>query len=82
MLTKAGILNEDYRTNSLIITDIKSQFPLIEATIRKLDVPVPQILIQVEMLDISKTTSDLIGVKWGDTPLVFGGASKSTFLAI
>jgi len=42
MLTKAGILNEDYRTNSLIIR-ISKPIPFDRSTIRKLDVPVPQI---------------------------------------
>lgn len=80
VLSKAGILAEDTRTNSFIITDVQSRFVLIEETIAKLDVPVPQILIQVEMLDISKTTSDLMGAKWGTTPLTFAGAAKATFL--
>ncbi len=78
-LSKSGTLIEDARTNSLIVTDLESQFGLIENTIAKLDVPVPQILIEVEMLDISKNTSDLMGVKFGDTPLSFTGASKGAF---
>jgi type IV pilus assembly protein PilQ len=80
ILSKSGILVEDPRTNSLIVTDLKSNFPVIENTISKLDKAIPQILIEVEMLDISKITSDLMGVKWGDTPFAFGGASKSTLL--
>lgn len=78
LLSKNGVMIEDARTNSLIITDITSRFPLIEDTIAKLDVPVPQILIQVEMLDISKTASDLLGVKWGPNMLRFKGAAKPT----
>ena len=80
VLSKSGTLVEDPRTNSLIVTDVESQFPVIENTIAKLDVPVPQILIEVEMLDISKITSDLMGVKFGDTPLSFKGAVKDTLL--
>ena len=78
VLTKAGALVEDARTNSLIVTDIESQFSVIEDTITRLDVPVFQVLIEVEMLDISKNTSDLMGVKFGDTPLNFTGAAKKT----
>ncbi len=80
VLTKAGTLVEDARTNSLIVTDVESRFPVIEQAIAKLDVPVPQILIEVEMLDISKNTSDLMGVKFGSAPLTFAGASKTAFL--
>ncbi len=80
VLTSSGTVVEDSRTNSLIVTDAENQFPVIEATIAKMDVPVPQILIEVEMLDISKTTADLIGTKWGDTIFKFTGASKGSLL--
>ena len=80
VLSKSGTLVEDARTNSLIVTDVESQFGLIENTIAKLDVPVPQILIEVEMLDVSKVTSDLMGVKFGNSPFSFKGASKDTFI--
>lgn len=76
ILTVDGKILEDPRTNSLIITDIPSQFPIIEKTIAKLDVPAPQILIEVEMIDISKRTSDLLGVKYGSTLLSFTGAKR------
>lgn len=78
MLTPDGKIIEDSRTNSLIVTDIPVQFPLIEQTIARLDVRVPQILIEVEMLDISKITADLIGAKFGDTPFTFNGAERDT----
>src|SRR3989338_7047237 len=61
MLSSDGKIIEDSRTNSLIVTDIPIQFPLIEQTIARLDVRIPQILIEVEMLDISQTAADLIG---------------------
>ncbi|MDD3374979.1 MAG: secretin N-terminal domain-containing protein, partial [Candidatus Omnitrophica bacterium] len=77
ILTKSGSVIQDARTNSLIVTDIPSQFPVIEKTIAKLDLPVPQILIEIEMLDISKTTGELIGVKIGDSPLSFSGGQRS-----
>lgn len=80
LLTENGSIVEDERTNSLIVTDEARSFPAIEQTIADLDVRVPQILIQVEMLDISKGTADLLGVKFGDTPLTFkGGEQDSIF---
>lgn len=78
ILTPDGKIIEDSRTNSLIVTDIPIQFPRIEQTIARLDVRVPQILIEVEMLDISKTSADLLGAKFGDTPLTFNGAERDT----
>ncbi len=79
VLTTNGRITENPRTNSLIITDVAAQFPLIEETIAKLDVPIAQILIEVEMLDISKQTADLLGMKYGSTPVTFTGASRTLF---
>ncbi len=80
-LSKAGKLMEDPRTNSLIITDVPQQFEIIEKTIADLDVPVPQILIEVEMLDVSKATADILGVTYGTgtnfIPLTFTGGAKA-----
>ena len=78
-LSTVGKVVVDARTNSLVITDVPAQFDLIESTISKLDVPVPQILIEVEMLDVSKSTEDQMGIKYGANPLAFvGGGTKST----
>jgi type IV pilus assembly protein PilQ len=76
VLSNIGNVIEDPRTNSLIITDIPSQFPFIERTIARLDVKVAQILIEVEMLDVSKTDADKLGIRYGDTPLVFTGGAR------
>ena len=76
-LSADGKIVEDTRTNSLIITDVPAQFEIIESTIARLDVPVPQILIEVEMLDVSKSTGDQLGIQYGATPLIFTGGTKA-----
>ncbi len=76
ILTPKGKVIEDTRTNSLIITDIASNFINVERTITRLDVAIPQILIEVEMLEVAKDVADQIGIKVGATPLSFSGASK------
>lgn len=78
VLSSDGSIVEDSRTNSLIITDIPSQFPSIEQVLTRLDVRIPQIMIEVEMLDISKGTADLLGVKFGNEILNASGSSKKT----
>ncbi len=78
VLTSSGTLVEDPRTNSFIISDVPGQFPLIEQTLARLDVPIPQILIEVEMLDVAKNTADKLGVKFGETPLTFKGGERDT----
>jgi type II secretory pathway component GspD/PulD (secretin) len=80
LLSENGSIIEDARTNSLIVTDIPSKMPVIAQAIAGLDVPVPQIMIEVEMLDVSKNTVDKMGIKWPQTPFTFSvtGASISS----
>lgn len=76
ILTAKGKIMEDPRTNSLTVTDIASNFTNIETAIAKLDIAVPQVLIEVEMLEVSKENADKIGIKYGETPLTFTGAER------
>lgn len=69
MLTENGSIIEDYRTNSLIVTDIPSRMPVISSIITALDISVPAVMLEVEMLDVSKSNVDKIGLKFGQTPL-------------
>lgn len=81
VLTAAGKISEDSRTNSLVITDVPSVFPRIEQIIAKLDIPVSQVLIDVEMLDVSKNVVDKMGFEFSDTPftlLMPNGSLKKT----
>ncbi len=81
--SKDGTFEEDSRTNSLIITDVPDRFPVIEDTIAKLDVPVLQILVEVEMLDVSKVNAEKIGITYGSSakPLIsLTGASQENLL--
>jgi type IV pilus assembly protein PilQ len=64
LLSKEGSIIEEPRTNSFIITDIPSRFPAIEETIKRLDIPVPQVMLEVEMLDVSKNIVDKLGIKF------------------
>jgi type IV pilus assembly protein PilQ len=61
ILSNDGKISEDKSTNSLIITDIPSRFPEIEHLIACLDVPQPQVMLDVEILDVSKNVVDKLG---------------------
>ncbi|MFA5362345.1 MAG: secretin N-terminal domain-containing protein [Candidatus Omnitrophota bacterium] len=63
LLSEAGTVIEDARTNSLIINDIPSKIPVITQLIAALDVSQPQVMLEVEMLDVSKNTVDKMGFK-------------------
>ena len=75
LMTKDGSVIEDYRTNSLIVQDIPIRMPVIAETIAKLDVQTPLVRIEVEMLDVSKSLVDAMGLKFGKSPftMVFTG---------
>ncbi|MBD3264831.1 MAG: hypothetical protein GF375_06990 [Candidatus Omnitrophica bacterium] len=62
VLTEHGTVTEEPRTNSLIISDVPSQFPAIDKVIDELDKPVKKIVIEVEVLDILKESLDELGM--------------------
>ncbi|MFC1804230.1 secretin N-terminal domain-containing protein [Candidatus Omnitrophota bacterium] len=81
LLSSHGSLIEDYRTNSLIVTDLPSRMPVIAQTIASLDISIPQILLEVEMLDVSKNVVDQLGVDWPSTlaNLTISGTRETRF---
>jgi type II secretory pathway component GspD/PulD (secretin) len=68
LLSSVGSVIEDFRTNSIIVTDTPMKMKVISQVVAALDVAVPQIMLEVEMLDVSKNAVDLVGFKFGDTP--------------
>ncbi|MBL7151159.1 MAG: secretin and TonB N-terminal domain-containing protein [Candidatus Omnitrophica bacterium] len=64
LLSKAGNIIEDPRTNSLIITDTPNRMEVIAKVIASLDIPQPQVMLEVEMLDVNKNAVDKLGLNW------------------
>ena len=87
LLTKDGSIIEDSRTNSLIITDVPENISIIGQFIASLDIPTPQVMLEVEMLDVSKKLVDHLGFKFGSegsginpfTLIIPGGFSSGSF---
>ncbi|MCX5705547.1 MAG: hypothetical protein NTZ92_05785 [Candidatus Omnitrophica bacterium] len=81
ILSTNGSLIEDYRTNSLIVTDIPSRMEVIMQVVATLDIPVAQVLLEVEMLDVSKNVVDQLGVQWPTTlaSLTVSGSKVTSF---
>lgn len=69
VLSSHGSVVEDPRTNSLVVTDTPLRFSRIEAVIASLDVPIPKVMIEVEILDVAKTLADELGVDWSSNGL-------------
>jgi type IV pilus assembly protein PilQ len=66
LLTEYGRIIEDARTNSLIVTDLPTQFTKIEQTIKQLDIKLPQVMIEAEVIEASLDTIDKLGIDWGN----------------
>jgi len=64
IISEYGSVVEDFRTNSLVVTDIPSRMKNISDTITALDMPVSQVMLEVEMLDVSKNALDKMGIKY------------------
>jgi type IV pilus secretin PilQ/predicted competence protein len=70
MLSKDGKVIADKRSNSLIIKDVPSQFPMIENLLTRLDIRTPQVMIKVEVLETTTKLIENLGINWQDG--VFG----------
>lgn len=64
VISEHGKITEDPATNCIIIKDMPSKFTVIEQVIAKLDVPIPQVMVEVEILDVAKSAVDTLGIKW------------------
>jgi type II secretory pathway component GspD/PulD (secretin) len=70
VLSTIGKVSEDNKTNSLIVTDVPNRFPQIRSLIATLDVPQAQVMLDVEMLDVSKDLIDKLGFNFKNTPIL------------
>jgi type II secretory pathway component GspD/PulD (secretin) len=79
VMTGEGKLTEDRLTNSIIVTDVPTVFQKVDEIMARLDIPEPQVMLEVEILDVSTDTVDKLGVEFGQSPLtlnlLFQGAS-------
>src|SRR3989338_6166629 len=74
MLSPKGKIIEDPLTNSLVITDMPSKFAAIEKVIKKLDILIPQVMIEAEIMDVDKSDVDKLGFKFsGENWLKYTG---------
>jgi type IV pilus assembly protein PilQ len=67
LLSERGSVSFDERTNTLLIYQTKEKLAEIYALVKKLDVPVRQVLIESRIVIASKSFSNEIGVRFGAT---------------
>lgn len=68
-------INYDDRTNNLVVTGTPAQQEAVAELIRILDVPVPQIMVEATVVDISSTSLHDLGIEWS----VLQGSSGTPF---
>ncbi len=81
LLTSAGKVTADIQTNSIIVTDIPSKLDEIEKILDQIDQPVPQVLIEVYLMEIKKDLLSNQGIEWGGEDGAFAtltGGSRTT----
>ena len=86
VLTKRGSLIIDERTNTLIITDLPRNLPLIDDLIAQLDVQIQQVQIEARVVEASKNWEKAFGVQWptsnsGTTSLTTGSGTAATWMS-
>lgn len=83
MLSPVGRIAVDARTNKLIITDVAEVFPQVENILAELDIKPPQILIEAQIVEVSKTSGLSLGFEYGagdGTMLSMTGPSRKVNL--
>lgn len=65
VLSKQGKIAVDSRTNKIIITDVAEVFPQVENILAELDVKAPQILIEAQIVEVSKSSGFDVGFTYG-----------------
>ncbi|MBI4677944.1 MAG: hypothetical protein HY748_10215 [Elusimicrobia bacterium] len=65
VLSKAGKIALEPRTNAIIITDIPESFPQVEQIIAELDKKTPQVMIEAQIVEINSDRARELGFEWG-----------------
>ncbi len=88
-LSPYGAVFAEPRTNQLFVTDIPSRLEAVQEMIRKLDVPVRQVMIEARIVEASDSFSrslgvkfggsDLRGIRGGDAGYSIGGGNRAAF---
>lgn len=77
LLSERGSVQADPRTNTLIVRDIDTSISKIRKALKKLDIPVRQVMIEARLVTVRADLSKELGVKWGFGHVKDGGTRLS-----
>jgi type IV pilus secretin PilQ/predicted competence protein len=78
-LTRRGTIQNDRRTNSLIVTDVSNTLDAVEKMAEELDTTTPQIEITAKLVDVDAEALRGIGIEWNVGGTSVGGADGMEF---
>lgn len=81
LAVKGGETQKTGASNIIIVTDVPQNIPNITAVIDALDVPVPQITIEVQFVETRLSENEDFGINWNATATFGGGPSSGTSTA-
>jgi len=64
VLTEAGSIVVNPRSNSLVISDIPENMTTLQSLVKELDGPTGQVLIEAKIVEFTETGSHELGVSW------------------
>ncbi|MCX5697157.1 MAG: hypothetical protein NTU54_04215 [Candidatus Omnitrophica bacterium] len=79
LVSTRGNITLESRTNTVIITDIKSNLLKIGEIIRQLDKMTPQVMIEAKIIETSLGSTDKLGIDW-TLKIAASGAKRPTTL--
>ena len=85
LLSPQGKVTMDLTTNSLIITDTKEAIAAIEKVLEEVDVPPSQVILEVYIMEVSKTLLNNVGIEWGGANGALGslrGGARTTLFPL
>jgi len=79
VLTDRGTVNSDSRTNTLIVKDVRDAINSVLNLVKKLDTPIPQVLIEARIVEATSSFARDLGIQWGVDYQTGGKVSTNTF---
>jgi len=79
VLTAAGSIEVDKRSNALIVTDVSNIIETVAKLVKELDKETPQVLIEAKIVETSVDDDTQLGIKWNMKATASGASRPATF---
>lgn len=77
LISPKGKITVESRSNTIIITDIKSNLKLVGDIIKSVDKATPQVMIEARIIETTLGTAEKLGINW-TTQVTAAGAKRPT----